>query len=338
MIFEWLYFAFNAVAPILLMVLLGYWLKGKHVLTDEFASVGNKFAFRYCISTMQFINVYNLSGLEEIPWATAGFLVATLMLLSLLGWVMAQVTTRKHNQKGVIALSWMRSNSAIIGIPLTEAIGGPAASAVLSPLQLPAIFMYNAMSVVFLTIYSDSEDKKIHWGRLIKKILSTPLICGLLLGMAALAIRPLIPLAADGHPVISIQYRLPFLYSVLNYLSRMATPLALVCLGAQFSFSAVKELRRILTVTVIGRLLVAPTIGFALSYTASRAGLFEMTPAMVAALIAIFASPLSISSAPMAVEMKADGVLAGQLVVWTSLFSMVSLFSIIVLFQAIGWL
>ena len=40
----------------------------------------------------------------------------------------------------------------------------------------------------------------------------------------------------------------------------------------------------------------------------------------------------------MASEMNADDVLAGQLVVWTSLMGTVSLFVLIVLFQALSWL
>ena len=338
MILGWFAFAFNAVMPILLQVLLGYWLKQKKILSEQFAKTGSQFAFRYCISVMQFLNIYNLKSLAEIPWAIAGFVVVVLFLLCGVGLVMAHLTTRQHNQKGVIAQTWMRSNSAIIGQPLSEAIGGSAAAAILAPLQFPAVIMYNAASVTFLTIYSDSEEKKISPRRLLVKILTNPLIFGILCGMACLVVRPFIPLGADGRPVVSLQYSLPFLYSAMTSISRMATPLALVCLGAQFSFSAVKGMGRVITITVLGRLVAAPAIGFSLAYLASRAGLFELSPALVAALVAVFASPVSVSSAPMALDMKADGVLAGQLVVWTSLFSMFSLFTIIVLFQAIGWL
>ena len=49
------------------------------------------------------------------------------------------------------------------------------------------------------------------------------------------------------------------------------------------------------------------------------------------ALIALFSTPVAVSSAPMAVEMGQDGELAGQLVVWTSLFSILSLFIIIMI-------
>ena len=48
--------------------------------------------------------------------------------------------------------------------------------------------------------------------------------------------------------------------------------------------------------------------------------------AQFAVLIAVFATPVAVSSVPMSQEMKGDVTLAGQLVVWTTLFSSVSVF------------
>ena len=53
------------------------------------------------------------------------------------------------------------------------------------------------------------------------------------------------------------------------------------------------------------------------------------------ALIALFATPVAVSSAIMAGEMDNDEVLAGQLVVWSSLFSMLTMFVIIVIVKSV---
>ena len=47
------------------------------------------------------------------------------------------------------------------------------------------------------------------------------------------------------------------------------------------------------------------------------------------ALLALFGSPVAVSSAVMAQEMENDGVLAGQLVVWTSVVSMLTIYMIV---------
>lgn len=54
------------------------------------------------------------------------------------------------------------------------------------------------------------------------------------------------------------------------------------------------------------------------------------------ALIALSGSPVAVSSAIMAQEMENDGVLAGQLVVWTSVMSIFTLFIIIAILRGLG--
>ena len=111
------------------------------------------------------------------------------------------------------------------------------------------------------------------------------------------------------------------MFTAIKYLSGAATPIALLCLGAQFEFSAIKGMKRELVWGVIIRTMIVPAIGLGVAYL-----FFDFTGAMFAALIAAFATPVSVSSAPMAQEMGGDSVLAGQLVLWTTLVSAITLF------------
>ena len=63
-----------------------------------------------------------------------------------------------------------------------------------------------------------------------------------------------------------------------------------------------------------------------------------MDSAAYPALLALFGSPMAVSSAVMAQEMDNDGVLAGQLVVWTSFFSIITLFVFILALRTLGYL
>ena len=57
--------------------------------------------------------------------------------------------------------------------------------------------------------------------------------------------------------------------------------------------------------------------------------LFETTPTMYQGLVGILAAPCAISSAVMASEMGGDDQLAGQLVVWSTLCAIFTLFALI---------
>ena len=79
------------------------------------------------------------------------------------------------------------------------------------------------------------------------------------------------------------------------------------------------------------RLVIVPAIallvGFFIGFQSST---------QFAILIALFASPIAVSSAPMAAQMGQDEELAGQIVVWTSALSAFTLFIIIIICAAIG--
>ena len=92
-------------------------------------------------------------------------------------------------------------------------------------------------------------------------------------------------------------------------------------------------------VGTLWRLIVAPALALSSAVLLSRYTSFiQFSQADYPALIALFGTPVAVSSAIMAGVMGADEELAGQLVVWTSFFSMASLFILIMLFRGMGLL
>jgi predicted permease len=62
----------------------------------------------------------------------------------------------------------------------------------------------------------------------------------------------------------------------------------------------------------------------------------SFTGAHYATFLAAFATPVAVSSMPMAQEMDADATLAGQLIVWTTLCSAFTLFGFSFVLKAVG--
>ena len=63
-----LIFAIEAVAPIILMVAIGYVLKKKGFLTVDMSKVLNKLVFRVFLPVMLFLNVYKIESLVRIEF------------------------------------------------------------------------------------------------------------------------------------------------------------------------------------------------------------------------------------------------------------------------------
>ena len=115
-------------------------------------------------------------------------------------------------------------------------------------------------------------------------------------------------------------------------LSRAATPLAFTMLGATLSMDGFLKNRKVLTITVLVRMLLVPAVTLSLSLLAGFRG------PDLAGLMVFFASPVAVSSFTMAQQMGADGELAGQLVALTSTVSLITIFCITFLFQSMGYL
>lgn len=327
-------YAYNAIAPILLLVVLGYFLKARGLVPAELFKKMNSFVFHYSFPFLMFANLYNVGSIRDLDFRLAAFLLGAVGLLTVLAVLIANHITDKKNRKGVIIQAGFRSNFALIGLPLAEGLAGQEGVLMASAMQAPIVIYYNFFSVLFLALYA--EEASFSLRRVIKNILRNPLIQGLAAGLAALLIRELIPVTADGRLAFSIEGTLPWVYKTVGYLSRIATPVALISLGGQFEFSHVSGMKKELITSVFMRLLLAPAVGFALAFLAVRAGLIELTPAGAATMVSCFGSPLAVSAVPMAAEMGGDADLAGQIVIWTSLLSMFTIFIITVLLRTGG--
>lgn len=333
-------FAFNAISPIILLILLGYILKKINFLDTGWFKKGNKFVFRVCLPVLLFMNVYNIKSLEEINWTVVLYAEVIIFLIFFLGLLLVKLTIPEDRQKGVILQCVFRSNFAIIGIPLAESLGGAEAMGIASILSAFSIPTFNILAVIALTMYNKDENgHKASLTDTLKKIVTNPLILGVAAGMVVLVIRSLIPTSAEmmgsgneaGELIFSIRNDLPWLYTALNNISKISSPLALIVLGGQFDFAAVKELKKQIAIGTMARVVMVPAIALSVAIVLSTyTNLFHFSPEVYPALIALFGSPVAVSSAIMAQEMDNDGVLAGQLVVWTSIASIFTIFFFVV--------
>lgn len=330
--------AVNAIGPVITLIVLGYCLKRSGLLSGSFAKTGNQLVFQVGLPVMLFVNVYDIEGLKKINWSVAVFSVLVVGILFVIGLAAAVSVTQVPERRGVILQCTFRSNFAIIGLSLAGTLGGEGALAVAAIVSAITIPVYNVLAVISLTMFMDTPQKGNRWKTVLFQILRNPLIQGVAAGIVCLLLRE-VQLQLFSRVLFSLKRDLPFVYDALCRLKSMTTPLALLVLGAQFAFSAVKGLfKEILTATVL-RTILSPLVGLGLAVVLSGAtGFFDFGPMEYPALVALFGSPVAVSSAVMAGSMGNDEQLASQLVVWTSLVSIVTIFLQICLLLHMGLL
>ncbi len=333
-LFEVFGFAFNAVMPIVLLILLGWFLRQKNFFSDDFLNSANKFVFNVSLPVLLFYNVYNIGSLGEIEWGTVLFSLVVILILFALGMFLSGVFTKDNRQKGVIWQSFYRSNFAIIGLPLAEALGGSEGVAIASVLSAFSIPVFNACAVFSLSFYTSSDGKsKINIKEVFVKILKNPLIRGVFCGFVLLGIRSLLP-----QNSLNIKNDLPFAYSAVEMVARTASPLALIVLGGKFRFSAIKQMKLQVSAGTFARIIFAPVLGVTAAFVCSKTGIIDFHAGHYAAFVALFGSPVAVSSAIMASQMDNDEQLANQILVWTSIFSVLTVFGFVVILKVLSFL
>ncbi|MFA5514561.1 MAG: AEC family transporter, partial [Sphaerochaetaceae bacterium] len=173
--------------------------------------------------------------------------------------------------------------------------------------------LFNINSIIALELF---KDEKTHHLKIIKNIVTNPIIIGGVLGL-------LFPLLNIKLPI--------FFEKFLADIASITTTLALIVLGAYVTYSSVKENFSLLLTGLLFRLIIVPFVGITISILLGFRGL------ELVLLLSIFATPTAVNSFALAQKLKGDVDLAGQLVVFSTTFSLITLFFWISSLMALGY-
>jgi len=303
----------NAVAPIFLIMALGYIVRSAGLLSREEVPRLNKLAFRCFMPVMLFYSIYTSDISSAVRPKLILFAAAAVLLVFSVCFAAVLLTEKENARRGVLIQGLYRSNFVIIGIPFAQSLLG--ADADISPVVVLVsviVPMFNIIAVVTLELFNGEKPSV---GRLLLDILKNPLIIGTAAGIAFLLLGIRLPLGVE---------------SAVEQISGIASPLLLFLLGVFFKFDGFRRNIRTLAIVSLGRLVVIPAV------VLTAAALIGFRGVELAGLIGIFASATAIASFTMAQQMGGDAELAGDIVVATSALCSFTLFGWSLLFKTLG--
>ena len=299
---ENLILSFNIVLPIFLILSLGYILKKLKILDELTTKNMNSVNFKVFLPLLLFYNVYKTDLSVVFNPKLLIFSIISVILVFLLLFIIIPLLEKDNRKRGVIIQGIFRSNFVIFGVPVCEALFGQNATGVASMLIAIVVPLFNFLAVICLEIYRGGN---INFKKIIKGIITNPLIIASIIGLFFIYFKIKLPTPIE---------------KTINDISKIATPLAFILLGSSFTFSAFSVYIKQLSITLLGKLIIVPGI---VLYIAALLGFrnIELT-----CLLSVFASPTAVSSYTMAEQMDGDSILAGQIVVLTSIISIITVF------------
>ena len=288
--------------PVFLLVIVGLALKFRGLVTEAFVDSTSKFVFNVSLPVLIFMKLYNvdLSSEFDIPFIL--FVVIATVFLFGISWMLSIYLVSKREDRGVFIQGAFRSNYAIVGLAIILGMFGHSSVSKASLTLSFVLPIYNLLSIVVLAIYSGKESS-LRFKTLIKDILLNPLI---------IAVVVSIPFALFKIDL------LPSLVNTGNYLSSIALPLALLGIGGSMNLSAIKKASRISVYSTIIKILFAPLIITSVAYWLGFRG------NNIGIIFVIFACPTAIASFVMTIAMGGNGRIAGNIIVLSTLGSIVT--------------
>lgn len=331
----------QSIIPIVLLISLGYFLKGQGMFNPTFSGNLSRFIMSVILPAGVFVSVLHHLHMSDLWDLRYGMLVVmlTYVIAYIVAFIMMKLLKVPKGRRGIFINMVVNDNCLFIGLPVQIALFGPEA--------LPYFLLYyigNTISVwlvgVFLieldplpnldngqgeSLVNRLENKeeqggskgnvansgkaqkpKFDW----KKLLPPPLL-GFFTALIFLFFE--IPLA-------------PILHNILNYLGDMVTPLSLIYIGIVLHDAGLKSmsLNKDSIGGIIGRFIVSPIIMFCVIMGLQYGAGIVLEPVAIITFVVQSAGPVIAVLPIVANEAKSDLPFAtGLVMISTILFVVV---------------
>lgn len=299
---ENLIFSLNATIPIFLVMVAGYIFRKLNLVDDGFVKTLNSFNYKVTLPVLLVTDIAEADFYAVWDTRFVIFCFGVTLLCIVVISLLARLLLKDKSILGEFIQASYRGSAAVLGVAFIQNIYGSSA---IAPLMILAtVPLYNVAAVMILSFTApgstgfDKENLK----KSLKGIVTNPIILGIFIGM-----------------VISVaRIKLPFIVDkTLHNFSVLATPLALIGLGA--GFEGRKALAKIKPTIICSlcKLFVMPAI-----FLPIAAAMGFRDEKMVAILI-MLGAPTTVSCYIMSKNMGHEGVLSSSCVVSTTFLSSV---------------
>lgn len=291
------------VVPVFLIVALGFVLKKMGMINDNFVSLSSKIVFTVSLPALIFSEISKtdftqIFSLKLIAFAYIGTLITFFFV-----WFISIPTLKVATDRTVFIQGSFRGNMAIIGLALIVNMYGVNNLGKASILLAFTIPIYNILSVIALTVPLRKE-KHLNIIGTIAEIMKNPLILAVILSL----------------PFSYFKITLPFIIDqTINYLAVLALPLALLGIGGFMDFSEIKKGFALSVYSTFLKLIIFP---LAMTYLA---WLYDFRGYDLGLLFILFACPTAVSSFIMAEAMGSNSKLAANILLLTTLASLITI-------------
>lgn len=296
---ENIFYSTEIVAPVFIVMALGYFAKKVKIINEVFVEVTSKFVFNISLPVLIFMEISAIDISETIDFNEIIFIYGATIITYLLVWVGSIPFIKDPKDRSVFIQGSYRGNYAIIGLALIANLFGEQELGKASIILAFVLPLYNILAVIVLTVPMRKEKEQ-NILKIIKQI----------------AVNPLIIAVVAAVPFSLLEIKIPSLLETTgNYIGDIALPLALIGIGGSLNFDHLKKVSMMAFTAAALKLTILPLVmTFAAYFFGFRAN-------ELGVLYILFSCPTAIVSFIMADAMGTNSKLAGNIILVSTLGS-----------------
>ena len=258
-----------SLAPLIGLILIGYYLKQKTFLSTDFWSGAEKLNYYLFFPAMLFGNLAKADIQFSMVQTIVMMLAVVLGIICLILIILKKILDIPATRFGVYMQANARFNT-YIGLAIVTSLFPPQAFTIFAVLLAISIPVVNILSVLAL-----SDHSQMNYRMILLSLMKNPLILGCIFGI----LFNLSGLALAES-----------LAQLMKLLAACSLPLGLMCVGAALQFVALKASLLPLLLNTVSRLLLVPALAFL------TAGWLGLKPIELQVFILYFALPTASAS------------------------------------------
>ena len=307
-------FTGNVVAPVFLLVALGYFVKRINVINENFVDVTSKFVYSVSLPALVFINIAEIDLSEAIDFNQIIYIYAATLISFFVIWIISIPFIKDAKNLSVFVQGAFRSNFAIVGFAIISKLFGEYALGKASLVLAFILPLYNILAVIILTV-PFRKERKLNLKSTLVEIILNPLIIAVIVGLPFSYFKIKIPSVID---------------LTAGFLAELALPLALVGIGGSLNLQNIKKASGLAFSSSAIKVVLIPLLLTFGSYYFGYRGLD------LGIMFILFACPTAIVSFIMAEAMGANSKLAGNIVLISTIASVFTIAAGIVILKELA--
>jgi len=304
-------FTGNVVAPVFLLVALGYLLKRLNIINENFVDVTSKFVFSVSLPALVFINLSDIDLSAAIDLNQIIYIYSATLITFFLIWIFSIPLIKDAKNLSVFVQGAYRSNYAIVGLAIISKLFGESALGKATIILAFILPLYNVLAVIILTV-PFRKERKLNLKGTLSEIIFNPLIIAVIIGL----------------PFSYFKIKIPEVGTfTIDFLAELALPLALIGIGGSLNVQNIKKASGLAFTSSAIKVVLIPFILTLGSYYFGYRGID------LGIMFVLFSCPTAIVSFIMAEAMGANSKLAGNIVLISTIASVFTIAAGIVILK-----